>query len=346
MLSRVISMCFLPIAAFLFLSLVGCAGISTTVYELKDKTPPADGIVYYMPRQPILVTVILDKDKNKTITVTSGRAEPDFSRRFVLSYKSSLIGTNHVILSVSSSGLLETSNSIVTSGVNQIAKNIAADIGAVTALGSPAPLLAQTCQPSQSYTVAINPENNQSVPDICGFSISVARTQEYTAYDTRRLSESRVKLDGIFYRQQIPYIISVTDSETKAKSEYQALSPNESATLYYPVTRSFFANNQTNITLADGVITQVDESTDGELVGLTQLPADVLSGYFGAVGSIFGQIGTATTNKASVNTDQMNLALAQTKLKICQQIIASNSLVGKQGDDLTNAISAIKAACQ
>ncbi|WDD90943.1 hypothetical protein Bsp3421_000829 [Burkholderia sp. FERM BP-3421] len=303
--------------------------------------------MYYMPRQAILVTVTLDKDKNQAITVSSAKAEPDLSRRFVLKYKSSLVGTNHVTLSISSAGLLQTSNTVTTSGVNTIAKNIGADAGIFSGvLAALVPKQTNNCQANQTYTLAIYPENHDALPPLCNLTIAISPSMPLPTYNTEHLSENSSDQTGIFYRQLIPYRISITDSQSNTKSDYLAFSPDQSPTLFYPVSKSFFANNQTNIGLTDGIITSIDQNTDGELIGLTQLPADIISGYFSAIGNLFSQIGTATSNKATASTDQTNLTMAKSKLAVCQQVIATNSLAGKTGDDLTNTLTAIKAACQ
>ena len=100
-----------------------------------DNTPPDDGLLYYMPRQGILVSVVLDENSNKTISVGAAKAEPDYSQHFVLQYRPSLVGTNHVSIGVGPSGLLQTSGSVTTSGVSTIAKSLAADVGVISALG-------------------------------------------------------------------------------------------------------------------------------------------------------------------------------------------------------------------
>jgi hypothetical protein len=153
---------------------------------------------------------------------------------------------------------------------------------------------------------------------------------------------AHVSQSGFFYKQELPYIVTVTDKASRNQSQFLAYSPDEAPISFAPVTRTVFAHNKLSATFSDGVLTGFDEQVDGELVGLTALPADVISAYFTAVGSMFQGLKEKTSNQTDLVNAQANLAVAKVKQQACAAAIAANPL---NGTDDANALAAIKAAC-
>jgi uncharacterized protein YceK len=84
---------------------------------------------------------------------------------------------------------------------------------------------------------------------------------------------------GIFYRQNLPYTVSIKvpglpDIATPA--EFTALSPNESPIYFAPIIPTVFSDNTNDISLENGIVTILEENTSSELNALTQIPAKIL----------------------------------------------------------------------
>lgn len=170
-------------------------------------------------------------------------------------------------------------------------------------------------------------------------------------------------LPGIFYKQDLPYIISICkydknleNSENKDKktlghkcpdvaSRFVAISPNESKIFFAPITETFFTDNTSDITLVNGVVNTLKENTDSELLALSKIPSSVLGAYTNAVGQIFSSFSTVATNKNLNMTNELLLLMNTEKLKRCQAAIVANPLIGKTGETLATAQSNIQSAC-
>ncbi len=234
-----------------------------------------------------------------------------------------------------------------------------------------------TC-PNGNYTYSYDPSKppTEDESKICGVQIiiSSAFTKPILMRNTIRLAQKKPdpldmvrslwpsplhrwgkpykSLSGLFYRQDLPYIVTVKEAKAEPtsalvshNSQFLALSPNESMTYFAPITKTLFTNNTSDITMANGVVTSLKENTDSELFTLSKIPADVLGAYTNAVGQIFQAIGT---EKSSQNTNQTTeFTLMQTSAKIgqCQAMIATNPIAGLTGDALTLALSNIRTGC-
>jgi hypothetical protein len=139
---------------------------------------------------------------------------------------------------------------------------------------------------------------------------------------------------GLFYRQPLPYSVEVnlkTTSENGVVTYLPQLSatiysPSESPISMLPIKKSFFADNDANFTFEDGVPTKYEEVSDGEIVSLLKLPADVLSAYFSAVGSVFEGFKTADTSEAESLTKQLELQLLKKKVDDCLDALETNDV--------------------
>jgi hypothetical protein len=116
-------------------ALGACTSISSQ-FEDAPLGPVPDGVVYYMPKRPIDVAVTVDASdaKKQTAALVTVDMVPDLSRRFILRPERNLSGQNHLGVTANSKGLLSTSNAETTSGVKDIAENIAKAVAAANFL--------------------------------------------------------------------------------------------------------------------------------------------------------------------------------------------------------------------
>jgi len=313
-----------------------------------------------MPRRPFKITITLDKTALPTVAVAAGDTIPDLSQRFTLKYQQNYLGTNHAVLGVNSKGLLQSTNNGITSGTATLATNIGALAGAVTAVNAAeaiGPALPQqaapTCLAGQTYNFIIFPEDISSTPapigcdlNITGAVVSMGAGNPAHSSNSERMTNIGRSQSGIFFRRDIPYLLTIRDKSANVLGEWLAYSPDQSEVEYVPTAATVFANSQTNFTFSDGILTQVDESTDGEINGFVQIPTNVITGYTTALGNVFGSLNTAKSNRTSSLADQQAYLLATVKLQACQAAIAANDPTKKTGADQAAAVAAIKTACQ
>ena len=117
--------------------------------------------------------------------------------------------------------------------------------------------------------------------------------------------------------------------------------------------RSFFANNNANITITDGVITSADQTTKSEVAAAVGLPAAFVSSYTGAIGQVFSSLSTNSADQQKLiqqvlstsATQNQASAVAVVQNQICARTIASYDLATLGPADLAKAQTAIKTAC-
>lgn len=150
---------------------------------------------------------------------------------------------------------------------------------------------------------------------------------------------------GVFYRQDLPYIINVKNDNNNEESNLIAFSPSESNVFYAPIKGTIFADNTTDISLNNGIITKFNSQIDSEFLALTSVPADIMGAYFGSIGKGLTDFGSVLKSQNENATLQLVALQTLAKYMQCQAAIASNTVAGKSGDDLDEAISKIKSAC-
>jgi hypothetical protein len=248
-----------------------------------------------MPKRPFKITVAVDSTGIQTPGIAQVDAVADLNKRFVLQYRQNLFGTNHLTMSVNSKGLLQTANAVTTSGLATLAQKLGTLAGTVAALaaaggGLPTPM----CVNGQTYTLIAFPEDFASplppatvVPAavgagaapvaavlakppvrLCNFIITAALVspQKTRSKDSKTVEETSYQ-QGIFYKQDLSYVLRFDDGVNQP-TDFLAYSPDESEIAFIPATASLFANNQSNITLVDGIVTAADLQTESEAVGL------------------------------------------------------------------------------
>jgi hypothetical protein len=71
-------------------------------------------------------------------------------------------------------------------------------------------------------------------------------------------------------------------------------------------------------------VTAVDATASGELVALSELPADFISAYTTAIGGVFSQIGTNIKDQTAILQNQQALALSTAQKQACTLALAAN----------------------
>jgi len=366
--------------------LPGCAVVQSQAGVPESpggKSPPVpNGIPYFLPRRSFVATVTEPFNGGPpTITVTNGIAEPDLSKGYVLSQGTNLVADNESNIGVSVNGLLKSSNSTATSQVAATVQNLGATIGTLTGPGS---LLATAvvvqgvkarslsasniaCPPAGgSYSIVIYPESKGSrtlcgeKPELGGpYKVSWLRADSLTGSTyfggDSSSAGSTTPISGIFFRHELPYVVTIRGRQGlyRTRRDTVITSPDESETDFFPINRSFFANNAANITITDGVITGVDQTTKSEVAAAVGLPAAFVGSYTGAIGQVFSSLSTNSADQqkymqqvlSTSATQNQASAVAVVQNQICAKTIASYDLAALGPADLAKAQTAIEAAC-
>lgn len=365
-------------------ALTSCAVVESQVVPNRSEVP--DGIPYFLPRRPFIVTVSLPVSGNLPIlTITPGNAEPDLSQRFVLSQGTNLLANDEFNVTVGPNGLLMSSASTATSQVTTALQNAAASAGMFAGVPGAAanlglardqgngPVITSTavqppsiaCPPAGgSYQYAVYPEKQDNIHmplTFCSempisFTVSWYRSDRTTGtygVSNKNATPKKSWVSGLFFRHELPYVVAVKGVQTKTESDYIVTSPDESETDFFPVNRSFFANNSANITVTDGVLTGVDQTTTSELAALVGLPATFVSSYTTAVGQLF----TGLTNNSSAQqkllqqlqatavTQNQASVVAAAQYQVCMKTVGKYNWGSLTPADAATALAAIKTAC-
>lgn len=302
----------------------------------------SDGLPYYLPRRPILLSVAVDKGTSiPTLTVNQGVMEPDLAHRFTLKYGQNYVGTNAIVVGVNSKGLLQSANGSITSSTGQIATNLGSTLGAIGGLAAGVVGGGPPCVPGQTYSYIYHPDAGSGPwPLACGITVTIVPGAMLPAKpDVSREPGNGKAKAGIFFRQEIAYVVEGKDSSGALLGRWPAYSPDQSDIFFYPVTETVFASSHTNFVFSDGVVTNIDQTSDSEINGVLQIPANILTGYTTALGQVFSAFNTD-------RTDKVTAAVSASKLQYCQSVIAANPLSGKSSADMATAEANIKAACQ
>ncbi len=338
---------------------VACAGCASYLSTPADNKS-VDGISYFMPRQAIAVQVAVDAKGVQTASVVPVSPIPDLRRHFVLTYETNMLGENATSIGVSSQGLLESSGSTATSGVDATLKNLAGVAGTASAMAAmappppppgalpppppPPPQQPPSCAAGQTYTMLIWPENvgdEEPVGPLCNFMVRIRKSLlgNGPVPDSAEAAPNQSGSSGIFYKTQLPYLVEFTDAAGGQPNYAIAFSPDEAPISFLPVERTFFAKNTATITLKDGVLNQFAQDDTGEIVAASQIPADVISAYFAAVGAAFSSF---SSNNSAANA----ASLSEAKRQACTAALAANPITpGMSAAAVSSATANIQAAC-
>lgn len=267
------------------------------------------------------------------VTVQAGPAYPDMSTRFILKYGPNLVGTNKMNIIINEKGLLSSAGADTTSGVTEFLTSLAQAAGTNKA-SLAAPIKEQPkCKAGETYTVSLDPTKAGELnTQLCEYKIngellfkngSSANTTLSPGKNSSRVSPGTgTQTAGLFYRQSLPYKITVSDEGApENKREFIVFSPSEAPIGFMPISRSFFANNSAKLTFSDGMPTGYEQSMDGELVALAKLPASVLSAYFAAIGETFAAFKKNASSEKEYLDTVNQLAVSQLRNENCKEAV-------------------------
>ncbi|MND76014.1 hypothetical protein D3C80_676490 [compost metagenome] len=297
------------------LCIFSCSSIKSIEQPTADNI---DGLTYYMPKKDFVVTINVEKNAIKKISLGTTPSYPDLSKQYVLSHGSNFLGKNTLDVAVTEKGLLTSSKSTTVSHVTDVFKNLATTYGQLKVFsldGESTPV--GSCTTDGEHIFTYSSTGTYSPCDIA-VTISKAEPSNETRAHAKKAEES---YSGIFYRQNEPYVVSATGQGLNVSSI--VFSPSNSKTLFLPVSRTFFANNEADFAFVDGVPTKYKQDTDGEAIALFKLPADIIGAYFGAIGSVFDSFKSNDGKEAEALNSSLSLELAKKKYSACIEAIDS-----------------------
>lgn len=299
-------------------AIAGCSSVSSG-----PATQPADGLIYYMPKKDIRVTVVRDAGKT-TVTVGATSAYADYEKPFSLNYEKSLLARTELKVGISTMGLLTSTKSVTTPAVGDALKNLASSLGAMKALSAP-PTVVDKCPDGTFTHIYSLPVDRKADDNPCGLKVDITSLFTAAKGDASTLNQSGGighGASGVFYRQERPYLVHVFDAAGKGVNTSEiVLSPSESSVHFLPVARTAFAVNTADFAFTDGVPTKFDQDSDGEIVAALKIPADVIGAYFAAIGKVFGDRKDVSEKEASALVAQTQLDLARQKFTECLDAI-------------------------
>lgn len=308
-----------------------------TTVEKPDE-PAGEGVVYWLPKKSIGVTITIGKDSEPPqVDAAATAAFPDYSHRFVLQPLRNPVGKRQLDVQVDERGLLKSINSKGLATPADTLKGLAESLAAVTAR-------ALTVTPADCgegvFKKLVEPGPQPVRTDLCGYDITVEPAYPAAVnplghrLDTARL-RFRNRESGVFYRQELPYLVTVQRAANKEEvRHFIVFSPTGAPVKFLPVPRSLFADSDVGLTFNDGVLTRVDQTKAGETFAVLKLPADLIGAYFAAIGKIFGDRQKAAESQLAVLEAKNQLLIEQLKNENCKAAIAA----GLKAEE-------IKAAC-
>ena len=304
--------------AFTTLGLASCSSIKTVE---NPSAIDADGLTYFMPKKDFLVTVTIKDKKAEKVALGTTAPYPDLSKQYLLRHGGNAFGKNTLDVSISESSLLTSTKSTTQSNVTDAFKNLATSLGQAKFLaqGIEESLdSGEACTTNGDHTFVFS---TSGIYAACGIKVEIRQQVDNSKVESHTKGES-TEHSGIFYRQNIPYLITALGSGLNVAAI--VFSPSESKTHFLPVSRTFFSNNQADFGFQDGVPTKYKQETEGEAVALLKLPADIIGAYFSAIGSVFDSFKANDTKEAAALIESLKLELAKKKYDACIAAIKAN----------------------
>jgi hypothetical protein len=317
--------------------LSGCASV-TTARGVKEV---GEGLVYFMPKRDIVVTLTNTGGKLASITAAPSLPYADRSLAYLLNYHRHLLAKNTLEIEISEAGLLTSSKANLTGDA----------VAALGGLGSVAGYVRGLNISTQSDSV----EGARTIAITGGCGLDGTHTFIVPAMaKSTRICDNKIQIDvqplgipekkpgtpelpvdiksnysdqtsysGVFYRMNRPYKVVMRSDAYSFNAETLVHSPSESEEFFLPVARTTFSTNDAQITLNNGagVPSKYTQNTDGELAALLKLPAAIITPYFAAIGSVFSSFSTNSTSQATLLNNQTALELAKLKHQSCIKAI-------------------------
>lgn len=281
----------------------------------------SDGLTYYMPKKDFLVTISVRNGEIQKVSLGTTTSYPDISTQYILRHSGNLFGDNTLNIGINKKGLLVSSKSTTVSKVTESFKNLATSMGQMKASrGDEKSISRVECSTDGDHTFIYEKSGEYSA---CDISINIIKPQNNLNIITHSKNKSE-PYSGIFYRQNEPYLITAKGSGLNISSI--VFSPSESKTHFLSISKTFFSDNDADFAFDEGVPTKYTQKTEAELIALLKLPAEVLSSYFGAIGTMFDSLKSNESKETDALNQSLKLELAKKKYEACISAI-------KSGDD-------------
>ncbi len=374
------------VGAFVLASLSGCSSVSSVKHSERNEN---DGLLYFMPRQDMILTVTIanpeeggaaesatrlrpasassevddekdkkpanedDKDKKgekksdekpkpapaitkptlvqsftgklgkKTVKAETTSPYPDRGQAYWLQFGANWLGKNTLDIGVSANGLLQSASSKTEPGISAALIGLAKGLAQQKIMGFDGGNdRADPCKADIPGTYTFHVSFEQALSDDrdsssgpCGLKV--------IALDMTELGEDVVldayqppsKGNGIYYRQTVPYAVIIANDDGEMVGLLS--SPSLSGTYFLPVNATLFAQSSAEFTFQSGIPTKYKQESDGELVGLLKIPADVIAAYFGAIGETLGSLSSNAESESALIQAELDLELAKLRQEQC-----------------------------
>jgi hypothetical protein len=320
--------------------LFGCASFSST--PVSEASPT--GLMYHMPRRDITITVTVEKDKGVTDVVVGQTAVyADVAATYMLSHNLGLF-TKHKTDVVVKDGLLDSSDSKVETKFADVIKQAASAAGTLGTKSHPnVPPKDNAACLAGTHVFILDVPTKEQLSYFCNnaFVVAVAPVGTLAAFKSSNSETSSIPGDGrrgVYYRQNLPYVFNVQSTDSAGtpipglRKAGTFLSPSRSPDLFLPIQSALFADAQSTFDFESGIPKQMTSTSDSELVSLFKIPADILTAYFTAAGSVFTQFNSRDTNEQAKMVTAVKLEMAKKKFEACLVAIADKK------DDVVKAL--------
>lgn len=306
--------------------LCGCVALKSIKHPIAENAAP-HGVGYFLPNGHIKVSMTVAKDGDAGLTRSFSVATlyyPDTSHRYSIQFQKNLAADVAMNVGVSTSGLLDSASYTYTPKIIEAIQKLAPEIRTEQVRkpdSTPGP-----CDAPGTYSIILDPTGDGG--DLCKtFGIEIkslaGAPPDTNTYKAREDDPGR-KANGIFFRMNRPYLITVSDkSRSTILFSDIALSPSESSTQFLKLNRALFAKNNGTITFQNGVLTGYAPNMDSEIESGFKLPATILKAYFDSVSALF----TFRKGRAEDETEYLaaveNFRHATSSLEACEAAYAS-----------------------
>lgn len=302
--------------------LIGLSGCSSVLSVENPSKGASHGLGYFMPKKDFLVTVIVaspplmpsvptgsytasstspdaissgsseasmsprsSKPSVKTVFLGTTTAYPDLSKNYVLKHGTNAFGRSALNIRINEKGLLVSAQSEMKSGISDIVSNNKTPKSKGGLNHQVTTSNDKSCSTEGAHTFIYK---STGTYDACGITITITKYGDNATINAHGIKENEA-VSGIFYRQNQPYLMTAVGKGIESANI--VLSPSESKVRFLPIARTFFADNKTDFRFRDGVPSKYQQGTDGEIVALFKLPADIIAAYARAAGKVFDSFG-------------------------------------------------------
>jgi hypothetical protein len=281
-----------------------------------------------MPKRDFVVTIKVEDKNVKEVTLGVTEAYPDVSKPYLLRYGRNPLGKNTLDVGVTPAGLLTSTKSTTVSGVSTALQNLATSVTQIDGLK-------MNVQPSRGavpcsngiHKFVFHSKGKVQTPP-CGVDVSIDAIDALPT-GSGHSNSAKVEHAGVYYRLNLPYKMKATFVD-KNRDAYNVetilLSPSESTTFFLPASSTFFSNSSAEFGFVDGIPTKFGLDTDGEVVALFKLPADVIGAYFAAVGALFENFSKKYKYEAEAQAGKLSVELAKKKYEMCTAAILKGEM--------------------